>query len=267
VSVTPSSQQEFEDDRALLIEDIDLADDSELLRVRGLIEGLALPKDSGVRRGLQVSVLSDDQWETVFSSPGVPSYLRGGQQDHIHIWPHDKDPQHLLVSPSGVQGINERDRRIYQEVISAMVRAIPTALKGVLRRGVNEIVIEACGRRIGTGPFARTYPEDAEFVRALVCVLVREFGWAELDWALELRRNPDRALLALRQTTFCRWWLAAAKTNQELAKHLIKAGNHRRVALTDLLQDAGFALENPFGKLTSQALVAYLNESSTEKAS
>ena len=252
MSTLPAPRDEED---ALILEDVDLADDTQLRRVAAEVETLV----GGKHRGLRVSPLTMDQWETVLGR--LPGWLRRGQQHHIHVLPDRREPQHLLVSPVAVQGLNQGSRVIYHEVVSSLVRAIPTPLKpGAVRKGLNEILIEACGQRIGVDLFSRTYPQEAAFVRALLSVLVHEFGHSELDWALVLRRNPERCLLALRKTEFCRYWIAYAKKDQGLEQTLRAAGNRRRHALTDGLQAEDFAPASPLGRAAINAARAYTSQ-------
>ena len=243
-----------DEDTALILEDVDLADDSELRRVAATVESLV----AGKTRGLRVSPLSVEQWDTVIGR--LPAWLRKGQHLHLHVISDRREPQHLLVSPTAVQGLNEGSRVIYHEVVSSLVRAIPTPLpQGTLRRGVNEILIEAAGQRIGVDLFARTYPAEAEFARILLRVLVREFGHTELDWALVLRRNPERCLLALRRSKFCRYWMAYAKKDPVTLRALTEAASPKSRVLTDSIVAEGFTPAAPLGRLTVQAALGYLN--------
>jgi hypothetical protein len=254
VSTPPAQQHHRDEEQALILEDVDLADDTELRRIAAEVESLV----AGKTRGLRVSPLSMEQWETVIGR--LPAWLRRGQQHHLHVLPDRREPQHLLVSPVAVQGLNQASRVIYHEVVSSLVRAIPTPLKpNTIRKGLNEILIEACGRKLGVDLFARTYPAEAEFVRTLLKILARDFGHSELDWALVLRRNPDRCLLALRKTEFCRYWLHYAKQDPSTEAALRAAGNKKRHALTDLICAEEFTPSSPLGRLTLQAALTYLN--------
>jgi hypothetical protein len=111
--------------------------------------------------------------------------------------------------------------------------------------------------------FARTYPLEAALVRALLRVLVADHGHSELDWALLLRRNPDRFMLALRKANFCRYWLAYAKKDPEIEALLRAAGNLKRHVLTTAIREESFSPDTPLGRLTVKASMAYLQSQET----
>jgi hypothetical protein len=185
--------QEIED--FLVVEELDLGDESELRRVVAEVEALV----DAPGRGLRVSVLTAEQWKTVIVRFLSPS-LRRGAERYVHALRDPGDPRHLLVSPSAVRGINEGARTMYQEVVFALLRALPSEVAGPLRRGLDDIIAEACAERIGVELFARNYPRESDVVRCLLDLLVSEFGYSESEWALELRRNSKRVLMALRKT-------------------------------------------------------------------
>jgi hypothetical protein len=251
--ISPQQPSDF-----LLQDDLDLLDETELRRLVSEVDAFA-----GNGKGLRVSALTFEQWQTLLMRRLPPS-MRRGQHDYIYVLPDRNDPQHLLFSPGAVQGINEGSRPMQHAVISAAVRAIPTPLKGPLRKGINEIVLEACGERLGMELFGRTYPQESQFVRALLRILVAEYGYRESEWALEMRRNPERCLFALRKTKFAPTWASYIRQDPALAEEL-KAAPNKRKYLTDKLLDPGFSLTSPFGKLTAAAAVAYLESLEQER--
>ena len=90
---TPSTDDDF-----FIVDDIDLSDESELRRIVAEVETLV-----GVPgKGLTVSVLSAEQWQTVLNR-WLPPLHRRGAAYHTHAMRDPRDPQHLVISPSGVR--------------------------------------------------------------------------------------------------------------------------------------------------------------------
>lgn len=254
MSLLPATRHTGSDDEGdFIIEDVDLTDDTELLRMADVVEDLM----GGTAR-LRVTPLSSSQWETVINA--LPAWMRKGQEKHIHVLPDRRERQHLLVSPDAVQGINGASRLIYHSIVSAMIRAVPSELPaGALRRGVNELMIEAAGERLQMPLAARTYPAEARFVRALLQVLVAEYGFDETEWALVLRHSPQRFLLALRKSQFGAAWLSAAMADPVISETLKGAGNRKRVLLCEQLHNEAFLPDSPLGRLTTEAALAHIN--------
>lgn len=209
-------------DDFLIVEDVDLSDEARLRQIVATIEGLL--KSSG--RGLRVSVLSAEQWQTVLQRMLPPQHRRGAGY-YIHQIRDPRDPQHLLVSPSGVRGINEGVRQIYQEIVYAILRCIPSDLSGPLSKGLDDIIAEYCGQAIEMELFARVNPHAAEMVRAMLAACVDEHGYRDIDWALLMRRDPDKFFLAFRKTGLCDLWLKNAWENDSLRRKLQRADNPR----------------------------------------
>ena len=221
-------------DDFLIVEDVDLTDEARLRQIVATIEGLLRPGG----RGLRVSVLSAEQWQTVLQRM-LPQQHRRGAGYYIHQLKDPRDPQHLLVSPSGVRGINEGVRQIYQEIVYAILRCIPSLLQGPLRKGLDDIVADYCGKAIEMELFARVNPQAAQMVRAMLTACVLDHGYGESDWALLMRREPDKFFLALRKTSFCDQWLKEAWKNQELRKLLEKGDNHRDELISLAREETG----------------------------
>lgn len=244
---------DLEVDDFLIVEDVDLSDEARLRQIVATIEGLL--KSSG--RGIRVSVLSAEQWQTVLRQM-LPAQHRRGAGYYIHQLRDPRDPQHLLVSPSGVRGINEGVRQIYQEIVYAILRCIPTDLQGPLRKGLDDIIAEYCGREIEMELFARVNPQAAEMVRAMLFACVDEHGYNEIDWALLMRREPDKFFLALRKTTFCELWLKNAWEVDKLRRRLSRADNQRS-RLIEIARSEG-AMHDPalaaLRKTANQEMVA-----------
>lgn len=237
-------QLAHEEDDFLVVEDIDLGDESELRRVVAEIESLV----SAPGIGLRVSVLTTEQWRTVLNRLLKPS-LRRGAERYVHSLRDPRDPQHLLVSPSMVEGINGGDRRMYQELVYSVLRSLPTQMAGTLRRGLDDIIAEQVSKRIDVELYCRNYPRAQELVRSILQILSDEFGYEVEDWAIEMRRSPRRVFMALRKSSFGPFWLERA------APDLNGPGTE---ALVELLCDPKLDMDEPLARITEQALAEYL---------
>ena len=230
------------DDDFLVVEDLDLGDESELRAMVAEVESMV----AAPGRGLRVSVLTSEQWKTVVNRL-VPQRMRKNVEHHIHTLRDPRDPQHLLVSPSGVQGINEGSRFMYQTVVYAILRCLPTSLPDPLRHGVDDLLAEEAGRRLGLDLFCRNYPHERQIVVAITGILSRQFSYEPLDWARELRRSPERVFLALGKSKFLPLWQEQVK--MEMGK-MLKAED-----LTKTLVDPDLDLESNIGRITAAALI------------
>lgn len=234
-------------DDLLVIDDVDVGDESELRQVIAEIESLV-----GVPgRGLRVSVLTTEQWKTVIKRM-VPRTLRRGAELYYFMLRDPRDPQHLLVSPSAVRGINEDSRQMYQELVYTTLRCIPTDLTNSLRKGVDDLLAEECGRRIGVDLYVRTFPRQSELVRCLLGVLAADFGHEVLDWTIVFRRTPQRVFLALGKSNFIPYW-------QEWLKEK-DFGEKSAEDLINLLTTEPLDLDDPLLEASEQAMASYMIE-------
>jgi hypothetical protein len=196
----PGVAQDSEDD-FLVVEDLDMGDESRLRELVAEIEKLL----ASPGKALRVSVLTSEQWKTVVARI-LSRHLRSGMERHLYTLRDPKDPQHLLVSPSAIQGINEESPLIYQDLVYAVLRCVPTTLNETLRHGVDDALAEEISSRIGVEFFSRNYPEERELVSNMSAVLTHQFGYSPLEWKVELRRSPDKVLLALAKSAFAPFW-------------------------------------------------------------
>lgn len=246
-------QEEVDDDDSLVIVDeLDLADETELRYVAGTIEELLQ-----VPGYLCLSVLNVSQWQNAIARLVTPA--RGGAERFLHVISDRADPRHLLVSPSAVRGLNAGDRVIYAEIVYAMLRAIPSALGGPLRRGLDDLFAQKAAGELGIPFFTRNYPQEADVADGVLRVLVNEFGYSLDDWALLLRRDPDRVLFALSKTRFCSQWLTQVKTDRRLAAELVDAPRKRQ-ALIEMLRGERGRLRERLLRVTREALADYRRE-------
>lgn len=218
-----------DEDDAFFLEDIDLADETELRRLIGLVDELL-----GVRRGVRVSVLSAEQWQTAVERI-VPAGLRRGLIPHLHVLRDPRDPDHLLVGPSALSGLNEHSRQITAEVAYAVIRAGQISLTPLFDHGSADLLAAQLARRIELSFFTSNYPAEARLVRALISTLRAEYGFSENDWVILLRSKPERFFLALRRSQFMTFLLSCARARPQI-QALIAAAPRKRAALVALLR-------------------------------
>ena len=192
----------------LIVDDLDLSDETELRRVVAAIESLLNSSNSSSRIGLRVSVLTSDQWQTVLSRVLPPSLKKGGADRFIHTFRDPNDRNHLLVSPTVVSGINEGSQAMYQELVYASLRCIPTDLSNGLRLGLDDILAASIAKDIKVDLFCKTHPKEMEIVLGLIKALSNQHGYRPLDWGLVMRRRPERFILALKKSDLVTNWLA-----------------------------------------------------------
>jgi len=180
-------------DDLLIIEDLDVGDESELRRVVSTVEALvAVPGWN-----MQPVFLTTEQWKTLIQR-GFSSTLRRGADLYINILSDPSNPQRLLISPSALRGINEKSMSSYQEVIYTTLRALPTELTNPLRRGVDDLLAESVAQRLDVPEvFTRNAPRESSLIRKLTTILQRSHGYNQLDWTVVFRRNPERVFNAL----------------------------------------------------------------------
>lgn len=247
------------DEDYFMLDDVDISDETELRRVEAEVLGLV----GTPGKGLRLSVLSDEQWRTVLVS-WLPPAKRKAAKLYMHVLRDPRDHQHLVVSPSCVQGINEHAVNIYEELIYGLLRCIPTNLeKGALLAGVDDIVARICGERLGVKLYARHAPFEADLVRGLSQVLVAEYAHTEQEWVLLLRRSPERFFLALRKTRFAGELLRLARHETVLAETFAASGNVRET-LCDLIR-AARRPDDPVLGVTARALRERLESVSRTK--
>lgn len=230
----------FEED--FVVSDLDLADESELRRVVAEVETLVAPQG----RGTRVSVLTAEQWNTVVKRL-LMNTSQASMRHYIHTLRDPSDPQHLLVSPSAVAGINDGSRIMYQDFVYAFLRCLPSDFHGPLRRGLDDIIAEEAGRRIGVELFCRNYPRERDIVGNVLRILSAEFGHPQIDWAIQLRRSPRRVLMALQKSGFRQFWLEA------VGERAPKGSED----MVEMLLDPSWDFEEPLASETEQLLDKY----------
>lgn len=191
----------------LVVEDLDLADETELRRVVASVESLLNSSAGSGNVGLRVSVLTLDQWQTVLSRVLPESLKRGGAERFIHTFRDPNDRNHLLVSPSVVSGINEGSKAMYQELVYASLRCIPTTLPKSLRLGVDDVLAGAVSKDIRVKLYCNNCPLELDLVNSILKSLSHQYGYKPLDWALIMRRRSDRFMLVLRKSNLMKAWV------------------------------------------------------------
>lgn len=229
----------------LVVEDLDLADETELRRVIANIESLLNSSNSGANIGLRVSVLTSEQWRTVLNRTLAPSLKKGGADRFIHTLRDPNDKSHLLVSPSVVAGINEGSKIMYQELVYAALRCIPTDLPKPLQLGLNDILASAVAKKIKVNLFCKNHPHELEVVMGLLKTLSHQYGYKPLDWGLVMRRRPERFFLALKNSLFFKEW-------EDLSNE--KNLNYSRNQLLEILTAEQINWRNPAVELLPTAL-------------
>lgn len=246
-------------DDFLIVEDIDISDDTELRRV--VAETEALIGNRG--RGLRVSILSADQWQSALSVYLPAS--RAGADRFVHVLAHRSEPQHLLFSPSAAAGVNERSHVTTAEVVYTVLRNIPSPLASRdLRRGVDELMARQAAERLDLPFFTRHYPRESSFVEGLVSVMVCDYGHSDLSWLRLLRQNPDQFFLALRKSSFCVRWAKRLSEDEGYAE-MLRNSDNRRVFLVDHISDESFKTNDIFAELTVEAAQEFCSDKKASK--
>lgn len=231
-------------------EDIDLSDETVLRELEATIEECV-----GDRRGVRVSVLGAEQWQTAVERL-VPARLRKGVRKHFHVLPDPRNQNHLLVGPGTLAGLNERSRQVTAEMVYAILKAGEPRLPTMLARGSADLLAGEVAQRIGLAFFTNNYPRESDLCRGLIGVVKagHHDDFTAHDWLALLKTNPDRFCLALRRTRFAAYWLACAKRDGRLADAFAGA---RRTMLTEQLTDEALGAEDHFARFTRRCLDGY----------
>lgn len=228
-------------------EDIDLSDETVLRQLETVIE-----ESVGSRRGVRVSVLSAEQWQTAVERL-VPARIRKGVLKHFHVLPDPRNGSHLLVGPVTLAGLNERSKQMTAEVVYALLKAGDPRLPALLARGSADLIATDVAARLGVPFFASNYPRESQLCRALIRVVQEGHGgeWDAHDWLRVLKTKPNHFCLALRRTRFAAYWLACARRDERLAEEFSGA---RKTMLTDRLCEPELTAEEYFARFTRRCL-------------
>jgi hypothetical protein len=232
-------------------DDYDLTDPTQLRALVAEVESFL-----GAKSGVRVSILTANEWRRALYR-SLPPAVRRGAERHIHVIRDRDDPFHLLASPSAVLGISEGSRVIYAELVFQILRCIPSELGATLRCGLDDLLAEAIGHRLGIELYARSFPEESALVGDLLQILSSEYGHTPLEWALLMRKRPERVFLALSRSRFGRRWLREAEQDLLLAPLLASNG---REALSRLLGAPSLQVGDPVFRFTARLARSYLTQ-------
>jgi hypothetical protein len=177
-----------------------------------------------------------------------------------------RDAQHLWVSPLAVTGINETSKVMYGFVILEVLRAIPTRLPNLLRRGCDAVLAEEIARRLGIDIYTRQFPLERSLVLGMVEVLAGEHGWMPERWALALRKEPEKVLTTLARTGFGAVWVKQAEADKRLRSVVEAQPTKRRGALIGLLLDPRLDTKDAIVSVTLEAVRARLDRAASATA-
>lgn len=221
----------------LIIDELDLEDESELRRIVTVVESLARSSDTP---GLRVSVLTPEQWESALNKTLPPAMRRGAAHLDIHVLRDSKDLQHLLVSPAAVRGVNESSSMMLQNVVYAALRCLPVELPILLRRGLDDLIAAEVSTRAKINLFTKNYPRESALVSKIVGALSDEYSYQPIEWAVEMRRGPKRVIRAFARTEVASRWAALTESNPS--------------EVTSLLSNPELSFEDPALKSLEVAL-------------
>lgn len=241
-----------DEEEMFFLEEIDLADETELRRLVSLVDEVL-----GYRRGVRVSVLSAEQWQTALERV-LSAKVRRSLMPHLHVLRDPRDPSHLLVGPSALSGINEHSRQITAEVVYAIIRADHSTLAPLFDRGSADLLASIVAERIDLALFTSNYPAEARLCGILIDVLRAEFGFSLPEWVAVMRRNPDRFTLALRRSRFAAFWLERARAQQPIAD-AIAGASRKRSALIGLLCAPEREVGDPIIRSCLEALIEFIH--------
>jgi hypothetical protein len=235
-----------------IFDEVDLKDPNELRQVAADIQAL-LQQPTTVR----MTILDAQQWEKALLQYLPKSMRRGADKNVYFLRDTAKDPHNLLCSPSAVRGVNERSPVIYTDLIFAMLRCLPTGLPAPIRRGLDNVLAEACGRKLRV-PIQRMFPTESRLVQALIAVLAQEYGYKPIEWARLMRRDPEKFFLALRKSKFIGKLIPQLKDDVVLGENAVTTA-HKRAALIALLRSEELRMNDPLVRLTLEAAAQTLN--------
>jgi hypothetical protein len=196
VIINPTMDHDVLEDDFMIIEDLDVVDQSAIRRIIAEVEATA----SAEQQGLRVSVLTAEQWQTVVQRM-LPASTRRGAELYMHLLADPREELHLLVSPSAVKGVNEGSRHMLAEVVYTTLRTLPSNLTRPLRRGADDLLAAEVARRTEIDIYTGNYHREALIVQSLMSALQQEHGYEVLDWVVVFRRTPERVFKALKKSS------------------------------------------------------------------
>lgn len=236
---------EISDDDFFLGEDIDLTDETALRSLEATVAEVV-----GDSRGVRVTVLSAEQWDTAVSRL-VAGALRSTALQRFHILPKPKAPGHLLVGPTTLQGLNEDQAPIVAEVVYALLKAGKPLLPPMFCHGAADLLAEEVSQRVGISFYTHNYPREAQFCAELIKMLQCAHGahFDQLQWLNLLMTSPTEFFQLVRRKPFGQLWMTRSR------EHGLIPQGESRPRLIDLTK----ILTEEDQDITSQFVICMVN--------
>ena len=218
----------------LVLDTINLQDEAPLLDLVKIVNSLVAKDDKEQR--LKVTILGDEQWQTVLQNIVPKKLLNRGLGKHFNILIDPRDRHHVLVGPGAVGNISEKNKTGYSEVVYTLLNATGAASNEVLERGCADILAQAISKKMKVNFYANNYPGEADFVLDLIKSFKPE-GDPLIPWVLLMKNDPERFFAELKKSKFYKWWENFAKKKDALSQF---------ARLFDSLSSANGQLEGSF---------------------
>jgi hypothetical protein len=253
MSAQPTISLNEEDDQLTVIENLNTSDETALQRVVDVVNGII-----GTEHRARVTVLTDEQWKAAIERSEIPHDKRKAAYSYLHVLRNPNDPQILLVSRTAAQGINERIPSFYAEVVYLLVGANGEPLSALFTKGVNDLIAQTCSRHLGVDFFTNNHPLEANFVAGLISCLRRQWSHEEDDWALLLKRKPEKFFTFLERSQFIAFLASSSKRNAQL-QPVLASKDHRaqRSWLVKMMRDERMRVDSEFASFTISCIRQY----------
>jgi hypothetical protein len=199
----------------ILIDTIDMQDPEPLLELVRKVNQLVAPEDKSLQA--TVSLVGDEQWQSVLKRIVPKRLLERGLGRHMNILVSPQDKHYVLVGPSAISNVAEQNKTGYSEVVYTLLTATGRGSNEVLERGCNDILAREISKRSGMDFYTKNYPGEAEFVLDLI----RSFkpkGDKTLPWVIKLKADPDAFFEELQKSEFYHWWERFARKKDALSQ-------------------------------------------------
>jgi hypothetical protein len=208
-------QESLADGDLILIDTIDMRDPEPLLDLVRQVNQLVAADDKSLQAS--VSLVGDEQWQSVLKRIVPKRLLERGLGRHLNILISPQDKHYVLVGPSAISNVAEANKTGYSEVVYTLLSATGRNSNEVLERGCNDILAREISKRSDVNFYTQNYPGEAEFVLDLI----RSFkpkGDKMLPWVIKLKTDPDSFFEELRKSEFYRWWEKFARKKDALSQ-------------------------------------------------
>lgn len=230
-------------------ETVDLDDDLLLNELVDLIQDL-------LELELFATIVSEEQWAQVLRR--LPRHEQSRAR-FMHVLPDPNIEHHLLVSPSGLRGINAKQEPIIAETVVALLNVTGPPAPAVIRRGLHDLLLSVVHRRSSLSFPTIHYQDQRRFVHRLIQVLMAETNtdFPPLEWLCEIKRDPEILFKVLRGTVFAKEWVKRVKRdNPDLAERVFAGHVHNKSGFIAALKSAQWGDE--LTKYTDRLLQEYL---------